>query len=1325
MLSGFSTEDKKTLEKLNRHGQQANLVLREITFIEEADNSLSHLIVKTVPENNLICERTLKYFQAIARKVWVVNMNWLMHSIKAGRLLPEEAYEIQGDNIIGRHYGPKSARTSSPILQGYKFQLVTGENPEISYESVHDLILRCGGIVVDGVSCLNPKEVILVLSKCTKWFSSNVLDVTWLLDTVSTNVLQPYSDYTKDHTDVIDTPQEPKDAIELAQDPKDVMETPQDPKDVMETPQDPKDVMETPQDPKEVMETPQDPKDVMETPQDLKDIMETPQDITDVMETPQDPKDVMETLQDITDVMETPQDPKEVMETPQDPKDVMETPQDPKDIMETPQDITDVMETPQDPKDVMETPQDPKDVMETPQDITDVMETPQDPKDVMETLQDITDVMETPQDPKEVMETPQDPKDVMETPQDPKDVMETPQDPKDVMETPQDPTNIIDPLQDLEFVIETPQDPKDVMETPQDPKDIMETLQDITNVMETPQDTTDVMETPQDPKDVMETPQDITDVMETPQDTTDVMETPQDPKDVMETPQDPKDVINMQQGGKRRGCKRKCIQDHENEAHDDIDYDTDNSIHTDNDSDYEPSDYDEDMIDEDENIYSSDDSSISEDRNRNTQVVNDWEKTDQMIVPSSEREDEEVNSVIFGNVLKEGITIQQSTVEGKSREQKRQCCVYCDKLITTLSRHMERKHSNEEQVAKILMMPKKSSARRYAWESLLAKGNYNHNYEVLEKGKGTLITKYRPRKGEVKEANKYVPCDSCYSFFIATDLWKHKRSCSGACGKRQHVKGGSIHDGKLLLPLTSPSKGLYKDVLMNLRDDEIGAKLQNDEHILKFGERLYEKIGHLQQNHQYISQRMRQLSRLLIQMKDIDPAIKSVEQCISPENWESLLRAVKCVSGLNEETGFYDTPSLPLKLGHSLQKCAKILKSEGTIEQNRSKQEKAESFLSLYNDDWNDRVSAKALTTLHVKKFNNVKLLPSVEDLSVFHHYLEEEAEKLTKDENSNFNELTEVCLAQVISFNRKRSGEAERIKMDDYKSSSKSEIDKEISNALSKFEVALLQRHSRIEIMGKKGSKVPILLTTAMKKNIDAMLSRRTFDSNYVFAKADSKYPVRGTDVLRKLSQKSGCKHPHLIRSTAMRKQLATVSQVLNLSNTDQDLLATFLGHDIRVHREYYRLPESTLEIAKVSKILHAVNEGNVASLQGKSLDEIQYEDTDVDAEVHDEDSEDEEIEREDDAEVVGDSEKDVHKEADSGQKWRAGGLRRKSFVRKPWTSSEKAAVKRQLGNHLLLKTLPGKANCEEVLRKEHVLHERTWKQLKDYIRNCNIVRR
>ncbi|KAI4789669.1 hypothetical protein KUCAC02_035106, partial [Chaenocephalus aceratus] len=48
---------------------------------------------------------------------------------------------------------------------------------------------------------------------------------------------------------------------------------------------------------------------------------------------------------------------------------------------------------------------------------------------------------------------------------------------------------------------------------------------------------------------------------------------------------------------------------------------------------------------------------------------------------------------------------------------------------------------------------------------------------------------------------------------------------------------------------------------------------------------------------------------------------------------------------------------------------------------------------------------------------------------------------------------------------------------------------------------------------------------------------------------------------------------------------------------------------HDIRVHRQYYRLPEATTQLAKISKLLLAMEKGSLKDLQGKTLEEIQIE--------------------------------------------------------------------------------------------------------------------
>ncbi|GAA6107914.1 uncharacterized protein LOC113659136 [Tachysurus ichikawai] len=70
----------------------------------------------------------------------------------------------------------------------------------------------------------------------------------------------------------------------------------------------------------------------------------------------------------------------------------------------------------------------------------------------------------------------------------------------------------------------------------------------------------------------------------------------------------------------------------------------------------------------------------------------------------------------------------------------------------------------------------------------------------------------------------------------------------------------------------------------------------------------------------------------------------------------------------------------------------------------------------------------------------------------------------------------------------------------------------------------------------------------------------------------------------------------------------METMSKVLNLKDNEMDDLADFLGHDIRVHRQYYRLPEGTLQLAKISKVLLAMERGQLSQFKGRNLDEIQF---------------------------------------------------------------------------------------------------------------------
>lgn len=65
------------------------------------------------------------------------------------------------------------------------------------------------------------------------------------------------------------------------------------------------------------------------------------------------------------------------------------------------------------------------------------------------------------------------------------------------------------------------------------------------------------------------------------------------------------------------------------------------------------------------------------------------------------------------------------------------------------------------------------------------------------------------------------------------------------------------------------------------------------------------------------------------------------------------------------------------------------------------------------------------------------------------------------------------------------------------------------------------------------------------------------------------------------------GClQSPENINGTKLQKFAATVTQVINVTENETYWLARHLGHDIRVHRDFYRLHESAVELTKISTL-------------------------------------------------------------------------------------------------------------------------------------------
>jgi hypothetical protein len=72
--------------------------------------------------------------------------------------------------------------------------------------------------------------------------------------------------------------------------------------------------------------------------------------------------------------------------------------------------------------------------------------------------------------------------------------------------------------------------------------------------------------------------------------------------------------------------------------------------------------------------------------------------------------------------------------------------------------------------------------------------------------------------------------------------------------------------------------------------------------------------------------------------------------------------------------------------------------------------------------------------------------------------------------------------------------------------------------------------------------------------------------------------------------SERAGLRNPTLLRSTKLRKQVATMAQLMSLDKLE---LQQLMGHSLDVHLEFYRLPVDVVQIAKVGRILEALEDG------------------------------------------------------------------------------------------------------------------------------------
>ncbi|EFN69123.1 hypothetical protein EAG_14682, partial [Camponotus floridanus] len=505
-------------------------------------------------------------------------------------------------------------------------------------------------------------------------------------------------------------------------------------------------------------------------------------------------------------------------------------------------------------------------------------------------------------------------------------------------------------------------------------------------------------------------------------------------------------------------------------------------------------------------------------------------------------------------------------------------CFFCNKMQTKIARHLENVHKDEEEVKKFRFLPKGNVERKKLIDSLRRKGNFLYNVDP-QFNTGNLITCRRPQKKLKRDATDFAPCIKCKGFFAKNSLRHHYKICNqNKKQEEQTVKSTLTLARKIVGRIHKDAcQQLREYVLPIMREDNIVRLIRYDSVIIKYANKMCKKYS-LQHQHDMIRAHLRLLGRFLIALKEINPEITDFASLYNPKFYDSAIRAVNIVAGLNETTYIYRTPTVASTLGICIKKIGQILESEYIKEHDKVKKEYVHDFLSLLEEDYGYgcTVNKVVLESRIAKKRNEKVILPLKTDIAKLNQYITNLREKSYKILQHKFTykawlTLAKTTLIYIQIFNRRRAGETERLLISDLKKSEKIDESDEQYRKLHPEDKETAAKYRRVIIRGKLTRFVPLLLDFEMRKSLKVILKFRknagvSSKNPYVFGipgyhNKRHKY-LRACMLLRQFVHECDAKRAKTLRGTILRKHIATTCASLDLPENKIDRFASFMGH-------------------------------------------------------------------------------------------------------------------------------------------------------------------
>ncbi|XP_061168122.1 uncharacterized protein LOC133177047 [Saccostrea echinata] len=589
---------------------------------------------------------------------------------------------------------------------------------------------------------------------------------------------------------------------------------------------------------------------------------------------------------------------------------------------------------------------------------------------------------------------------------------------------------------------------------------------------------------------------------------------------------------------------------------------------------------------------------------------------------SSEADSEEEDALSAPEI------ISKKTVGDKKKEPKRPC-PFCMKLQSSLTKHIQRCHKNEEEVKAAMSLP--GLERKRAFRNMKRQGIFKYNAHILKsKDINEESMKELLKERDQGTDKELAMCSLCKAFISKKLMYKHVRNCKVA---EETTSPPTRVVLRVLQEQSYPQD--YIQFLETFHKDEPGQIIRSDEFLKEFGHvefqnwkgstiKATEKLNTLRS-------KLRRLARLFINFKSM-----ALESGIELKSCADMFKVgtAKLFSAAVQKMTNFDSEVDDLKCGLKVGLKSLIVEVCDTLyatylikrEELLAKEVKEfQEVLKVYWKYFFITAREVLMNKMHSQSRAPTRL-PSIEEYQRLRDFTKEKITEIVEDIYTPMNQgifcnLRNLIACRLTLFNARRGGEATRLTISELEEAFSNKwadktffkkIDEDIEKLMCKIICAYLHSSKKLEL-------VSVIIPDDCWKGLEMLkdVENRKLagvhpKNKFIFANTENSLDhVNGWQSVHKVCKNAEMKKN--ITATDMRHYIATYYESLDVSPEERDFfIRKHLGHSKFINENIYQCPPAVRLMETAGKVLLTLD-----SYEGKNTDEkTELESNEVDGE-------------------------------------------------------------------------------------------------------------